>query len=73
MYATEFQTIIDKPYIQIPDYEAFKGKKARIVILNIDDNSKTDIEKDDFIKKFTKNPINFPKDFKFNREEANAR
>ena len=35
MYATEFQTIIDRPYIEIPEYEQFKGHKVRITLLNL--------------------------------------
>jgi hypothetical protein len=39
MYATEFQTVINEPYIYIPNYEAFKGHEVRIVVMNIDNEN----------------------------------
>lgn len=42
MYATEFQTIIKNGYIQIPNYERFKDREVRIIIL---DNIQEQIEK----------------------------
>ena len=35
MYAAEFKTIINEPYIKIPEYEKFKGKEVRVVLLNL--------------------------------------
>ncbi len=76
MYATEFQTIINNPYIKIPEYEKFQGQEVRIIVLNInkeDHNPTTTIHEEDFIEHLINNPIDFPKDFKFDREEANER
>ena len=28
MYAAEFQTVINEPYLHIPNYETFKGHEA---------------------------------------------
>jgi len=50
MYATEFQTIINEPYIKIPNYEAFKGHNVRVVLLDID-NKNDDIEFVDDLEK----------------------
>ena len=50
MYATEFQTIINEPYIKIPNYEAFKGHNVRVVLLDID-NKNNDIELVDNLEK----------------------
>jgi len=74
MYATEFKTVINEPYIKIPDFEKFQGQEVRVVLLNLNDNiiDKQE-EKIDFIEHLINNPISFPKDFKFNREEANER
>ena len=75
MYATEFQTIINEPYIRIPNYEEFKGHTVRVVLLNLDNdtsNIKADNE-EGFFDRITKNPKNI-KDITFlSREEANAR
>jgi hypothetical protein len=77
MYATEFQTVIDEPYIKVPNYEEFKGHEVRVVFLDL--NSTKVIEKDDknneldFIENLINNPIVLDADFKFDREEANAR
>jgi hypothetical protein len=76
MYATEFQTVINEPYIHIPNYERFKGHKVRIVVLNIDNeyNNIVPNKKEDFIEYLINNPIKVSKDFKFlTREEANER
>ncbi len=40
MYATEFQTVINEPYIHIPNYETFKGHEVRVVLLNLDNEIK---------------------------------
>ena len=74
MYATEFQTTIHSEYVKIPEYEHFKGKEVHIIVLDVnkDKKFKKDEEKD-FIEYLINNPVEFPKDFKFNREEANER
>ena len=72
MYATEFKTIINEPYIKIPEYEKFKGKEVRVVLLNLQKNKKRD-KKEDFFDKIVKNPKHI-KDVTFlTREEANER
>jgi len=75
MYATEFQAIIDKPYIEIPQYEQFKGHKVRITLINLDDTINDMTQKqEDFIDHLIQNPVEVSKDFKFlSREEANER
>ena len=73
MYATEFQTVIHSEYIKIPEYEHFKGKAVQIIVLNIEKQNKLKNTEEDFIKYLIKNPVDFPKDFKFDREEANER
>ena len=45
MYATEFQTIINEPYIHIPDYEIFKGHEVRITMLDINNKVNNSIQK----------------------------
>lgn len=78
MYATEFKTIINEPYIKIPDYEAFKGHEVRITLLNIDNvnndfmsNNKKEF---DFIEYYANNPVRLDDDIVFlTREEANER
>ena len=73
MYATEFETVIDKPYVEIPEYENFKGHSVRILILDKTKASRQKNTKESFIEKMIKNPIDFPKDFRFDREEAHER
>ena len=74
MYATEFKTVINEPFIKIPEFEQFKGKEVRIIVLGIDNDKKNEIkEKEDFIEYLINHPVDFPKDFKFDREEANER
>jgi len=78
MYATEFQTIINNPYIKIPEYEKFKGQEVRIIVLNINKKSHklttNTTDKEDFIEYLANNPIQLDKDLKFlSREEANER
>jgi len=74
MYATEFKTIIDEPYIKIPEYENFKGQEVRVILLNIDKPTIAEAEKkEDFFERITKNPKHI-KDVKFlSREEAHER
>ena len=72
MYAAEFKTIIDEPYIKIPEYEKFKGKEVRVVLLDLKNSKKRD-KKEDFFDKIVKNPKHI-KDVTFlTREEANER
>ncbi len=76
MYATEFQTVINNPYIKIPEYERFKGQEVRIIVLHA--KEKTHIptieEEEDFIEYLANNPIKLDKELKFlSREDANER
>lgn len=75
MYATEFQTIINDPYVKIPEYESFKGKEVRIIVLNMDKRvNKIQEKQEDFIDYLINNPVDLPKDAKFlSREEAHER
>ncbi len=75
MYATEFQTVINEPYIQIPNYEAFKGCEVRVVLLNIDEksDSSTSNKKSDFFDRITQNPKHMKNVQFLSREEANER
>ncbi len=75
MYATELQTVINEPYIHIPEYEALKGKNVRILfIVESDKEQVEDKGKFDFIDYYANNPIELEKDVKFlSREEANER
>jgi len=76
MYATEFQTVINEPYIHIPNYEAFKGHEVRVVLLNIDNaiKEKEPILDNNFIIDIINNPrhIDGKSDF-LSRDEANER
>lgn len=74
MYATEFQTIINEPYIKIPKFELFKGHKVRVVLLDMEERGQANDYKEDFIDYLIRNPIEMPKNSKFlSREEANER
>jgi len=75
MYATEFQTVINEPYIHIPNYEAFKGHEVRIVVLNIDSENDNIVrnKKDDFFERITKNPKHINNVQFLSRVEANER
>ena len=77
MYATEFQTVINEPYIHIPNYEKFKGHEVRVTLIDIEDiiNPRTKKKNDgDFIEYLINNPVKVSKDFKFlTREKANER
>ncbi len=75
MYATEFQTVIKDSYIKIPDFEHFKNKEVRIIILDIKPSSTTGlIEAEDFIERSIKNPKHISEDVSFlSRDEANER
>ena len=73
MYATEFQTVINEPYIHIPNYEAFKGHEVRVVLLDIGEKNNHVDKEEDFFEQITKNPKHI-KNVKFlSREEANER
>jgi predicted RNA-binding protein with EMAP domain len=58
----EFETKINKPNIQIPEFKKLKNKKAKIVIIT---------EENDFITKVINKPYNV-REF-LNRVEANER
>lgn len=75
MYATEFQTVINEPYVHIPNYEAFKGHEVRIVVLNIDSENSNMVlnKKEDFFERITKNPKKINNVQFLSREEANER
>ena len=76
MYATEFQTVINKPYIYIPNYEEFKGCEVRVVLLNLnkDTGMKKTIDESSFISEIIKNPRHIDTDCNFlSRDEANER
>ena len=68
MYAVEFETYANEPTITIPEFEKFKGKEIRVIIL--DKETKRKRENDlDFFDKF-RFDLNH---FHFDRDEANAR
>ena len=77
MYAEEFQIVIDKPYIKIPEYERFKGHKVRIVLLDIQEERESNFKLDR--KEANKRLNYFDKyqldlsNFNFDREEAHER
>ncbi len=75
MYATEFQTVINEPYIHIPNYEAFKGHEVRITVLNIDskENNMIPNKSEDFFERITKNPKHINNVQFLSREESNER
>ena len=74
MYATEFQTIVTNQYIQIPNFERFKNREVRIIILDTISNKIDKIKNNDFISRMTKRPKIISADTKFlSREEANER
>ncbi|NOX15230.1 MAG: hypothetical protein GXP61_04270 [Epsilonproteobacteria bacterium] len=76
MYAAEFQIIINEPFINIPNYEAFKGHKVRVVLLNLDNKVETEEPTNDsnFINDIISNPRHIKsKDNFLLRDEANER
>jgi hypothetical protein len=77
MQRVEFNTIIDKPYIEVPNYEELKGHKVGVILLDLENNKKklNAISIDTAItnKIFTPKTIINTTNFKFDREEANAR
>ena len=73
MYATEFKTVINEPYIGVSEFEKFKGRKVRVIIIDIDDNQANPLETD-FIAQIVKNPKHIEKNGSFlSRDEANER
>ena len=75
MYATEFQTVINEPYIRIPNYETFKGHEVRVVLLNLDNEIKIEESIDNnFILNATNNPRHLEPESDFlSRDEVNER
>lgn len=76
MYATEFKTVVNEPYIHIPDYEALKGHEVRVVLLDLDNEVKTNKSNDDknFITDIINNPRHIESEDNFlSRDEANER
>ncbi len=72
MHATEFKTVINDPYIKIPDYELFKGHEVRVTLLDIEKRETK--KRDDFIEFLINHPVDVEKDLEFlSREEANER
>ena len=68
MYAVEFEIYANTPTIEIPEFEKFKNKEIRVIIL--DKGNKSEKKRDlDFFDKFRLNLSGFT----FDREEANAR
>ncbi len=39
MYATEFETTVTNQYIQIPNFERYKNREVRIIILDTISNN----------------------------------
>ncbi len=76
MEAIEFQTVINEPYIKVPNYKKFQGHKVRVVLLDLLNITKESTEQESevgFIENLINNPVKFPRNFKFNREDANER
>jgi hypothetical protein len=78
MQRVEFNTIIDKPYIEIPNYAELKGHRVGVVLLDLEDNTQQKLNAISIgtikqSRKFTPKNIIKTKNFKFDREEANER
>ncbi len=74
MYATEFQTIIKDSYIKIPEFERFKNREVKIIILEINQRENNKTQAEDFITKSVKYPKHIPDNIQFlTRDEANER
>jgi hypothetical protein len=71
MYATEFQTVINEPYIKVPNYETFKGHEVRVVFLDLNINKNIEEQNNnlDFFDKYQLDLSNF----KLDRDKANER
>jgi len=54
MYATEFTTILDKPYIEIPEFEKFKNHKVKIMLIDLKNSESPKSQKEN-IKNILKN------------------
>ncbi len=72
MYATEFKTIVNEPFIAIPEYEKFKGKEVRIVVLNLE-NQSSEEKQEDFFDTIIRQPKHIENISFLSREEANER
>ena len=74
MNAIEFQTVIKNSFVQIPNYEEFKDRQVRIIVLDETSTKERETKKSNFIDKFTKSPREVQKEIKFlSRDEANER
>ena len=74
MCATEFQTIVTNRYIQIPNFERFKNREVRIIILDTISKNIDKIKDNDFISRMTQNPKRISSNARFlSRDEANER
>ena len=73
MYATEFKTIVNEPFIAIPDYEKFKGKEVRVVVLNLENGTDKEEHQEDFFDAIIKHPKHIENLSFLSREEANER
>ncbi len=76
MYATEFQTVINEPYIHIPNYEALRGHRVRIILLDegdIKEENSTNESKINFIEYLATHPRKIKNLNFLTREEANER
>ena len=74
MYAQEFQTTITDPYITIPDFERFKNKQVRIIILDTNTKAAIANNRDDFIANASNHPKKVSHDLHFlSRDDAHAR
>lgn len=74
MYATEFKTIIKDSHINIPEFEKFKNKEVRVIVIDISEKIETNTNKNDFISRVIKEPKHIKANDNFlSREEANER
>lgn len=75
MIKTEFQTIINEPYIHIPNYEALKGHTVKVVLIDIDNNSQArKYNNSNFIDEIIRNPRHINTNDSFlSRDKANER
>lgn len=71
MYATEFKTVIHDPYIKIPEFERFKDREVRVIIL---EEPPKEQSAGDFIDRMTASPKHVGPEMPFmTQEDANAR
>ncbi len=72
MYAEEFKTVVNEPYLKIPNYEKFRGQEVKVILLSIIEKSRNN--KNDFIEYLANNPVKLDQDTKFlSRDEAHER